>query len=39
VLVALLTLARAPVELEQSDVLGRTGRARGPRYVLRYQGG
>jgi DNA-binding NtrC family response regulator len=30
---------RALRGLEQSGVLGRTGRARGTRYVLRYQGG
>jgi len=30
---------RALRGLEQSGVLGRTGRARGTRYALRYQGG
>jgi hypothetical protein len=30
---------RALLGLEQSGILGRTGRARGTRYVLRYQGG
>jgi|SRR5215471_13521414 len=30
---------RALRGLEQSGILGRTGRARGTRYVLRYQGG